>query len=97
MWNDRTVSVILPTYNEKDSIRATIDAFFETGYVDEVLVVNNNAARGTSEEVAMTRAREVFEPIQGYGSAIRRGLKEATGDLLARLRAGWHILRGRYR
>jgi glycosyltransferase involved in cell wall biosynthesis len=82
MWNNQTVSVILPTYNEKDSIRASIDAFFATGYVDEVLVINNNAAAGTSEEVSQTRAREVFEPIQGYGSAIRRGFREATGDLL---------------
>jgi hypothetical protein len=30
--------------------------------------------------VAKTRAREVFEPIQGYGAAIIRGLKEAKGD-----------------
>lgn len=50
--------------------------------MDEIIVVNNNAARGTSEEVAKTAAREVHEPTQGYGAAIRRGFKEATGDLL---------------
>ncbi len=69
------------TYAERDSIRAVIDGFYETGYVDEVLVVNNNAQPGTSEEVAKTRAREVFESKQGYGNAIRRGLTEANGDL----------------
>lgn len=82
MWNGKSVSVILMTYNERDSIRATIDGFFATGLVDEVLVVNNNAASGTAEEVALTPARQVFEPRQGYGWASRRGLAEAQGDLL---------------
>ena len=82
MWNGNKVSVIFPTYNEKDSIRAAIDEVFATGFVDEVVVVNNNAAPGTSEEVARTRAREVFEPKQGYGRAIQTGLREATGDYL---------------
>lgn len=82
MWNGRTVSVILGTYREKDSIRAVIDGFFATGVVDEVLVVDNNAQEGTAEEVAKTRARVVHEPRQGYGSAYQRGLAEATGELL---------------
>lgn len=82
VWNGQTVSVILPTYNERDSIRASIEEFFETGVVDEVLVINNNAAAGTSEEVARTAAREIIETRQGYGSAIQRGLKDAAGDLL---------------
>jgi glycosyltransferase involved in cell wall biosynthesis len=76
------VSVIFPTYNEKDSIRGSIEEFLATGVVDEVLVVNNNAAEGTSEEVAKTKAREVHEATQGYGAAIRRGFKEARGDYL---------------
>jgi glycosyltransferase involved in cell wall biosynthesis len=82
MWRDRTVSVILPTYNERESIRQSIRDFFATGFVDEVIVINNNAAPGTSEEIAGTGAREVIEARQGYGHAIRRGLGEATGDLI---------------
>ena len=82
MWNEKTVSVILMTYAERDSIRAVIEDFFATGVVDEVLVVNNNAQAGTSEEVAKTAAREVVETKQGYGNAIRRGLSDATGDLI---------------
>jgi glycosyltransferase involved in cell wall biosynthesis len=53
-------------------------------------VVNNNAAPGTSEEVAAASAqmpngtlvREVHEPRQGYGYAIQRGLREASGDYI---------------
>lgn len=82
MWQGQTVSVILPTYNEKDSIAECIRDFRATGVVDEVLVVNNNAAPGTSEEVAGTGAREVIETTQGYGNAIQRGFREARGDLL---------------
>jgi glycosyltransferase involved in cell wall biosynthesis len=70
------------TYAERDSIRAVIDGFFETGHVDEVLVVDNNAEAGTREQVAMTDARIVSEPKQGYGHATRRGLSEASGDLI---------------
>ncbi|MFN0073921.1 MAG: glycosyltransferase family 2 protein [Chloroflexota bacterium] len=82
MWNGSTISVILPTYNEKDSIRACIESFEELGIVDEILVINNNAAAGTSEEVAPTSAREIIETRQGYGWAIRRGLKESRGEYI---------------
>jgi glycosyltransferase involved in cell wall biosynthesis len=82
MWNNKKVSVILPTYNERDSIRGVIEDFFATGFVDEIIVVNNNAALGTDEEVKKTKAIQVFEPKQGYGYAIWRGFKEANGDIL---------------
>lgn len=82
MWQGKTVSVVLPTYNEKDSIYQVVQDFFQTEVVDEVLVVNNNAAAGTTAEVARTAAREVYEPRQGYGFAIQRGLREAAGDYL---------------
>lgn len=82
MWKNQTISVVLPTYNEKDSIRKCVLDFFATGYVDEVIVVNNNAAPGTSEEVAGSGAREVIETEQGYGAAIQRGFREAKGDLV---------------
>jgi glycosyltransferase involved in cell wall biosynthesis len=82
MWNGQRVSVIFPTYREKSSIRAAIAEFTASGVVDEILVVNNNAEPGTSEEVAGSGAREVHEPRQGYGAAIRRGFAEATGELV---------------
>ncbi len=82
MYNGKTISLILPTYNEKGSIREVIEDFEKAGAIDEIIVVNNNAVEGTSQEVAGTSAIEIHEPMQGYGSAIRRGLKEATGDLV---------------
>jgi glycosyltransferase involved in cell wall biosynthesis len=82
MWNGKTVSVVLMTYAERDSIRGVIEGFYETGVVDEVLVIDNNSQAGTVEEVAKTDARIVHEPLQGYGHASRRGLREANGDLV---------------
>jgi glycosyltransferase involved in cell wall biosynthesis len=82
MWHGKTVSVILPTYNEKGSIRQFVLDLQSTGVIDEIVVVNNNAAEGTSEAVAGTGSREIMESRQGYGWSIRRGLAEATSDYL---------------
>jgi glycosyltransferase involved in cell wall biosynthesis len=82
MWHGKTVAVIFPTYNEKTSIRAATLEYLRTGLVDEVIVVNNNAAPGTSEEVAGTGAREIFESKQGYGHALLRGIDECAADLI---------------
>lgn len=78
---DKRFSLILPTYNEKESIRKVISDFERLEIFDEIIVVNNNAAEGTSEEVAKTGAIEVHESIQGYGAAILRGFIEAKGDI----------------
>lgn len=83
MFLGKTVSLVLPTYNEKESIRAVIEEFSALGVIDDIIVVNNNAAEGTSQEVAGTVAREVLEPEQGYGAAIMRGLRESDADLTA--------------
>ena len=83
MWHDQSVSLILPTYNERDSLYEAVCEARATGLVDEVIVVDNNAAPGSAEEARRAGARVVHEPRQGYGAAIRRGLREADGDLLA--------------
>lgn len=82
MWQGKTVSVVLPTYNEKDSIADCIRRFAALDEVDQVIVVNNNAAPGTSQEVATTDAFEIVETTQGYGAAIKRGLRETRTDLV---------------
>ena len=82
MYGERTVSVVLPAYNEEHNIRQAVEDFFDTGVVDEVIVVDNNSRDRTAEETRLTRARLVNETKQGYGNALRRGLREATGDLI---------------
>lgn len=82
MWRGQKVGIILPTYNEKDSIRAAALEYFATGIADEVIVVNNNAAPGTSEELQGTGVREIFETSQGYGYALMRGIDACDADLI---------------
>ncbi|KND46806.1 MAG: glycosyltransferase [Parcubacteria bacterium C7867-006] len=82
MYKNKKVSVVFGTYNEADSIKAVIDGFFATGFVDEVVAVDNNALGNTKEEIAKTKARRVLENKQGYGHAYMRALSEATGDLI---------------
>jgi glycosyltransferase involved in cell wall biosynthesis len=59
-----------------------IDGFFQTGFVDELIVVDNNAVHNTREEVAKTKAKLVHEKKQGYGFALMRGMVEAKGDIV---------------
>ena len=82
MWKSNKVTVIFPTYREKDSIRRSIEEFDKSGYVDEIIVVDNNAQPGTKEEVEKTSARLVHEKQQGYGYAIKKGLSSTNADLL---------------
>jgi glycosyltransferase involved in cell wall biosynthesis len=82
MYKNKKVSVVIPTYNEAQSIRGVIEGLFATNLVDEVVVVDNNALGNTKEEVRKTKATLVHEPRQGYGHAIMRGLIEAKGDLI---------------
>ena len=82
MHGTKTVSVVFPAYNEEQYIRPAIEDFLIADVVDEVLVVDNNSRDRTAEEAGMTRARVVKEMRQGYGFALRRGLQEATGDII---------------
>jgi glycosyltransferase involved in cell wall biosynthesis len=82
VYGSKRVSIVLPAYNEEQYIRSAVEDFFSTGIVDEVVVVDNNSRDATAEEARRTRARLVAETAQGYGHALRRGLREATGDLV---------------
>lgn len=79
MYNGKSVSIVFATYRERRSIRRAIEDFWKTGFVDEIIVVNNNAETGTDEEVKKTKARIIYEKRQGYGYAFQAGLKSAKG------------------
>lgn len=82
MYGSKTVSVVLPAFNEAPYIRRAIEDFFSLDVVDEVVVVDNNSKDATAEEARRTRATLVHETRQGYGYALRRGLRDAKGDLI---------------
>lgn len=82
MWQNQTVSVVFPVYNEEGNIEKAIHEFLNTGVVDEVVVVDNNSEDKSGDYVRRTVARLVPETRQGYGFALRRGIAEAKGDLI---------------
>jgi glycosyltransferase involved in cell wall biosynthesis len=81
VWSDgKRVSVIFPAYNEAANIARAVHDFRAIPVVDEVVVIDNNSRDGTGELARAAGARVVLEKKQGYGNALRRGLREATGD-----------------
>jgi glycosyltransferase involved in cell wall biosynthesis len=82
MYGQKSVSLVFPTYNEEQYIRPAIEDFFSVGVVDEIVVIDNNSRDRTADEARLTRARVVQETAQGYGHALRRGLREASGDII---------------
>ena len=87
MYKNKKVSVVISTYNESGSIKGVIDGLYDTGVVDEVVVVDNNALGNTQEEVAKTKARLVIETKQGLGYGLRKGFEEVIGDLIVMIDA----------
>lgn len=82
MYEDKTVSVVMPAYNEEKSITEVIKGFRESRYVDEIVVVDNNSTDRTKEIALGLGARVVEESRQGYGYACKRALVEACGEYI---------------
>lgn len=82
MFQGKKISLILPAYNEESSVYDSINKFSKVKLIDEIIVVDNNSTDNTANLIKKTNAKYIFEKIQGYGSAIRRGLEESSGDLL---------------
>ncbi|HUO50633.1 MAG TPA: glycosyltransferase family 2 protein [Candidatus Paceibacterota bacterium] len=82
MYLGKKVSIVFPVYNEKENIRSAIEEFLRHPAVDEIIAVDNNSKDGSDAEIQKTSARYVLETKQGYGAALQRGMREATGDLI---------------
>jgi glycosyltransferase involved in cell wall biosynthesis len=82
VWKGQSVSVVFSTYRDLRTIRACIEELFETGVVDEVVAVDNNAEEGTKAAILSTRARSLLETRQGLGHGFQRALAESRGDIL---------------
>ena len=82
MYKNKTISLVLPAFNEQINIKKSIEEFLETGVFDEIIVIDNNSSDNTAEEIKKTSATYILEKKQGYGVAIRTGLKNCTGDYI---------------
>ena len=87
------LSVVIPAFNEEDSIAATVGTLTETlereAIDHEVVVVDDNSRDGTAAVMAAItaqnpRVRCVRNPYpNGFGHAVRAGLEAFTGDAVA--------------
>ena len=66
------IKVIIPTYNEQNSIGKVIQDI--PPIVDEIIVVNNNSTDATKRVAKTAGATVVNEPKRGYGYACLRGM-----------------------
>ncbi|MHA1917987.1 MAG: glycosyltransferase family 2 protein [Candidatus Ranarchaeia archaeon] len=82
MYKGKSVSLIIPAYNEEKGLPITLKDFQTRKEIDEIIVIDNNSKDGTSEVAKRMKAKVFLEKKQGYGWALRKGLKEAKGDLI---------------
>ena len=82
------LSVVIPCYNERDTIERIVDAVLAAPVAGlEVIVVDDCSQDGTREilrnQVEPRVARVIYhERNQGKGAALRTGFGAATGDLV---------------
>src|SRR5215813_11007676 len=83
MYKGLTITVITPCLNEEQGIEQVLRVMPD--FVDEVIVVDNNATDRTSEVAASLGAKVIREEVRGYGRSYKRGFAVATGDLIVTL------------
>jgi len=67
-------TVIIPAYNEEDSIAKVIGDIPQY-LVSEIIVVDNNSTDGTAEIARNSGATVLIEQRKGYGAACQRGIE----------------------
>lgn len=80
------LSVIIPIFNEKNTIEEIIKRVQATGIPNEIVLVDDGSIDGTKDIVSQYSEREGFTVIlhdknQGKGAAVRSGLDVAKGDV----------------
>lgn len=82
MLDQKKISLVFPAFNEEDNIAQAINEFKALEIIDEIIVIDNNSIDKTSAIAKAKGVRVIKEKKQGYGFALRQGLREATGDYI---------------
>jgi len=83
-----TLSVVIPVYNEFNTIKQLLESVISVGLADEIIIVDDGSIDGTRkilQEFSQTHeiVRLVFhDKNQGKGAAVQTGFHAATGDLI---------------
>ena len=82
------ISVLIPCYNEKNTISEIVDRILKVKEIDiEIIIIDDNSKDGTKDIIENNLASKVSKVIynqvnEGKGYCIKRGIKEATGDII---------------
>jgi glycosyltransferase involved in cell wall biosynthesis len=83
---ERTLSVVIPCYNELATVREVVKRVLESPWVREVIIVDDGSTDGTSDvldTLADERVRVFHQPRnQGKGAALSRGFREVTSEFV---------------
>ena len=93
------LSIIIPAYNEEQSIGSTIQRTLEarsgimkkTGVNDVEVIVVDDGSKDNTKNAAQAYSKDIilvsYKKNKGYGAAIKEGFKTANGDILSFLDA----------
>jgi glycosyltransferase involved in cell wall biosynthesis len=81
------LSVIIPVYNEKDTIREIIRRVSAIHLASEIVIVDDGSKDGTRDILKLLEGTDcarviLHERNQGKGAAVRTGIQAAKGDIL---------------
>ena len=86
------ISVIIPAYNEAETIGNLISSV-QSLYPDAEIIVINDGSSDNTVDVAKSAGAEVFtHPYNiGNGAAIKSGIRVAKGNFLVFMDADWFL------
>ena len=87
------VSVIIPAYNEEETVATVVEVVKKVSFVDEVIVVNDGSSDNTESEAIKAGAIVInHETNKGKGEALFTGYNKAECDIIAFIDADIHNL-----